>query len=408
MAFLNASNFTLERDILNISSYIFNIERILKRGETIDTPIEIPVSEFLDSNTDLKQLKIHIQQLMDFALMSDVEIDFIVKDTNKYKRRKEVQITKCDNICLFSAGVDSLSGILRANKQYDGNLVGVFVAHVDQTRNVHIYNEINTIMKQKAKIPIKILYAPPMERHGYSQIRGFLYCMYGGIYLNMMNGKRLIVSECGPTMYQPSFSPIDQVTMTTHPFVMQKTREIMKLILNRDFDLILPYENLTKAEVLMACPDITYMDKSHSCVSVGYGTHDGTCYGCIIRRLSFLAAGVKDTKYEKNPIIDCDAEQDSLLNLLRFCTDILIDYENMDFTVKENIVTYGKEDLFTRFALDVFTGIYKAKIAHGKLCDNIEETYRYVSSQIRESTFMERALTLRTKVKDPDFFNRVR
>ena len=88
---------------MNISSIIFNIERILKRGDSIDDTVEITISDLLNSNTDLSKLKEQIQELIDFTLMCDVEIDFVVKDTNKHKRRKDIQMNDCDNIWVINA-----------------------------------------------------------------------------------------------------------------------------------------------------------------------------------------------------------------------------------------------------------------------------------------------------------------
>ncbi|MGI0134017.1 MAG: hypothetical protein ACREBW_03555, partial [Candidatus Micrarchaeaceae archaeon] len=55
-------------------------------------------------------------------------------------------------------------------------------------------------------------------------------------------------------MYQPKLAPFDTVTMTTHPFVLRKVKSVLRLILGRDVQLVLPYENMTKSEVVAASP----------------------------------------------------------------------------------------------------------------------------------------------------------
>ena len=115
---------------------------------------------------------------------------------------------------------------------------------------------------------------------------------------------------------------------------------------------------MTKAEVISSLPDDISIEDTHSCISQRLRRHDGTCYGCIIRRLGSLVANKKDVSYNRNPLVEEDANKDNLLSLLLFSQEILIDYGSMPWYQKENIELYQKFDLFRRFSLDNLAAIH--------------------------------------------------
>lgn len=98
---------------------------------------------------------------------------------------------------------------------------------------------------------------------------------------------------------------------------------------------------------------------THSCITQRFGYHDGTCYGCVIRRLAALAADVPDVDYQRDPLVDSSANGSNLLALLVFCSDLLLHYGDMDSYETEKIEQYNRLDLFRRFALDNFGAVHR-------------------------------------------------
>jgi len=129
--------------------------------------------------------------------------------------------------------------------------------------------------------------------------------------------------------------------------------------MGREIDILLPFEDLTKAEVMAISPEKDGLKATHSCISQRFGRHDGTCYGCVIRRLGGLASGVEDVKYDRNPIEDESASVGNLFSLLTYCYDILTNYQGMESYEIETVEAYRKRDLFHRFALDNFAAIHR-------------------------------------------------
>ncbi len=389
--FLRFKQFFLERDILRIAYSLFEAEKVLKKTGSIQTiPLLLSTQTF--RRIDVERLKQILEELFLLILLEDVSVE--IKETNDAEARivKKVVFPKKEAIILFSAGVDSYSGIKIAEQRYK-DLLGVFVAHNDQGRVINIVEK----MKKVIGTEIRTIYAPGMGSMGYSQLRGFVYILSGGVYANLCKADKILVTECGPTMYQPLFSPYDSITYTTHPYVLKAAKDILHLLLDTRPEIILPFEDLTKAEVI-SNSRITDYSATHSCISQRFGDHDGTCFGCVIKRLACLVSGVKDVTYNKDTFSE-DSNQDNLLSALSFSEDILSNYQNMPAFQTRKIKEFGKQDLFRRYALDNLAGLMLGTSKDNALHE------RFVSD---EKLLKERISQVRQNDKKPDFNNRVR
>ena len=212
-----------------------------------------------------------------------------------------------------------------------------------------------------------------------------------------------MVTECGPTMYQPKFSPLDSITMTTHPFVVRTAARVARLLIQQEIQVITPFEDLTKAEVIALSPEKDGLKFTHSCISQRFGTHDGTCYGCIIRRLAAIAADVEDVKYNKNPISDGKARAGNLFALLNFCYGVLTNFDALEEYEIGTIKHYRKRDLFRRFALDNFAAIHQLLARNKRVIRPVREIYEDLSTKIGCRILEERLQELARPTIIPDF-----
>lgn len=385
--FLRYKQFFLERDILRVAFYLFEAEKKLKKDGFVDR-IAIPLSSQTFQRIDRDKLKEVLEELFLLILLEDVKIDLIEIEDMKSRVTKKVTFPQKEAVILFSAGVDSYSGI-KVAENYHKQLMGLFIAHNDQAWVIKIV----AAMKPLINTEIKTLYAPPMGSTGYSQLRGFLYILSGGVYLNLCKTDKIIVTECGPTMYQPLFSPFDSITYTTHPYVLKAAKDALTILLGFEPKIIIPFEDLTKAEVI-SNSGIKDFSTTHSCISQRFGDHDGTCFGCVIKKLACQVGGVKDVSYNKN-IFNGNANQDNLLNLLNFSDDLLNNYKTMPAFQKEKIEEFKKRDLFERYALDNIAGLMMG-------ADNQSQIYKkFINSN--QELFGKRIAQVREKPKAPDF-----
>lgn len=365
---------------ITLSRAAFEIENVFRSGAVVQRA-SVPVYGDL-SETGRKHLASLIHDLIVFVLVEDVGLDLRKsKFPRPTDRGRSNQVDRAKNICLFSGGVDSYAGILLAKERLR-DVRGVFCAHTDQARTIHIVRKIAHSWLSKAGVAVSELRVPRIGAHGYAQLRGFLYLVSAAAWVDATGADALLVTECGPTMYQPRFSPFDSITMTTHPVVLHYSKAVIEAILRRKVRIVTPFENLTKAEVIAISPEKRGLRWTHSCVSQRFGRHDGTCYGCVIRRLAATAAGVKDVTYARNPISDESAHGGNLMSLLAYSYDLLTDYKNMQSYELENVKIYGKHDLFKRFALDNFSAIHRLLVQGHRVRPSIRQMYVDLLSRI--------------------------
>lgn len=386
--FLRYKQFYLERDILRVAFSMFDAEKKLKKSGLVKK-ITISLSKQTFRRINISKLKKVLEELFLLILLEDIKIDIKEIEDIKGRVRKEKKFPKKDAIILFSGGVDSYSGIRIAEKEYK-DLLGLFVAHNDQTRIINIVQEI--IKKSLISTEIRTVYAPGMGLLGYSQLRGFLYILSGGVYANLYKASKILVTECGPTMYQPLFSPFDSITYTTHPYVLKAAKDALDILLENKLKVLIPFENLTKAEII-SNSGIKDFSITHSCISQRFGNHDGICFGCVIRKLACKVSGVNDVVYEKD-IFREDVNRDNLMNILVFSCDLLDNYENMPDFETNKIDEFQKYDLFKRYALDNLAGLMLSVGEKNKLFKNF---------LINKEIILERVLQVRENKKKPDF-----
>jgi len=399
MFFLRNKKFYLQRDIFNIASSVFLLEKILKKNREI-YEISIEISEKTYKKIDTNAIENNLKELFLRILLLDIKIKLIPKKQEFSKTKKEFHFKRFDAICLFSGGVDSFSGFLNSRKQFN-KIIPLFIAHSDQKGMINIINKI----KEEFSLDIKTLNAPPISKGGYSQLRGFLYFMLAGLYASLVKAKRIIITECGPTMYQPRFFPMDEITYTTHPDVLKSVKEILIVFL-KEIDIILPFENLTKAEVISSSPNKEEFSKTHSCISQRKREHDGTCYGCVIRKLGALVGGVKDANYNYDVLSEDDnpKKSDNIVSLLNMCYDILFDYNNVPDFSKENIEKFGKQDLFKRFALDNFSALFiYYELLKKRKSKFIKDLYEKTLTKLGKETFNNHIIAVRNNKIKPNF-----
>ncbi|MEM2373447.1 MAG: hypothetical protein QXI11_03300 [Thermoproteota archaeon] len=354
----------VDLDLAYIASSLFLCE-ILQRT------VKIRLNEwicFLVSEIDVwnkSHVKYLLQDILSFMIGRRPSIRFKeASGKNKFDITTRTPESKgVKSVTLFSGGIDSLSGILNVQATY-GSTAGVFVSHVNLGRVVD--KLMNDFLQKYAIQSYRV--NVQSQKAVLQQLRGFLYLSFGAISAKLLKTNKVFISEIGPIMYQPPFVPTDEVTLTTHPSLVKMSKELFREVYGVNFEFYEPFENLTKAEVIASCPEKEAIRFTNSCISTRFlysdYSHCGRCYGCLVRRISCLVAGVKDAKYGIDILVRGIGERKKggwrgrgyeiresdfkdLYVLLRFARDIL---ENKlpDFTASK-IIEFKKEELKIRF-----------------------------------------------------------
>lgn len=289
---------SLDYDLAHVAHGLFTIECDYRQKEVdLDGTITFLVDHLeVWNQVEIREI---LSDILGLALHVRSKIKFL--STPKYVEKTSPEFIKSDvnSICLFSGGIDSLSGILNTTA-YLGPTIGIFVSHAKLKNTV---NSLTTNYLSKAGIKIQTVILPRSHR-GLQQLRGLLYLSFAAIAARMYQTDKIVVSESGPIMYQPELTALDEVTVTTHPFLIRMLKRLFKEIYGFDLSFYEPFENLTKAEVIACCPDKSAIQKTHSCIVTSYAdasySHCGKCYGCLVRRISCIVAGVQDSNYGRD------------------------------------------------------------------------------------------------------------
>lgn len=304
-----------------------------------------------------------------------------------------------DYTCLFSCGMDSYSGILSASKLFP--VTGAFTLHSDFPTLKPRASKLSREVLRAEGIQLKTIVAPSHSSMA-RKTRGVLYLLNAVL----LGNKNVIVPEIGPTMYQPTFTLLDEISVTTRPQILQCAKKIAELLTGQNISIIKPNENLTKAEVAVASPRPELLRETCSCRSTMFANsgapHCGSCYACVVRRLGVEIAGVGDKKYQKDGFTGEGA--DNTAHLTRFSLDFLSDSHSLPYYVTEIIHRYGKEDLFERFALDNLAGLTLLR-EKGVRHDLQKKLLLLVQQTVDKKELNERIAAVRNSPRKPDFGN---
>lgn len=339
--------------LYHIANTIFMLEKSIKAGEIKKT---VSIDFFMDlSDEKIKKLSELLNELVLDVLCEDIKFVFCRKQIKKIKKLPEFK--QYETICLFSGGVDSTLGIIESKKKYS-EVLGLYVSHGDSGKITKKVNEITKDILNPLKIDVLKLIAPSMGM-GYAQVRGFLYILYAGIVSIFTQSKRIIISECGATMYQPKFAPFDTITYTTHPLVLKHAKIIIETILDKEIEIVTPFEDFTKTEMIKLMCDDTILSKTHSCITGRWGINCGKCYACMARMIASINLDLRLDYFKNNVFLIKD--DDMLNSFINFCFNFELNREEVDYWSLQTILRNGKEDLFLRSCRDVFLALQKLK-----------------------------------------------
>ncbi len=364
---LAASISAVDSDLASIAAGLFECEGLV-REEIIDLDDELQIL-LCQSKLINKAIEQALANLISFTLVRAPTVK-LVSAKNECADGSGRTATAARSVCLFSGGIDSLAGILKL----PGSLkptAGAFVSH-DRMASRVTYLE-DSVLRARA-IPIQKV-TIQRGRTGFQQMRGFLYLTIGAILAKLSGTDNVVVSETGQTMFLPPLAALDQITVTTHPTLVEITKEILHESYGIKFHVYEPFSDLTKAEVVSLCDAKEAIPGTNSCITTRFAnqpySHCGRCYGCLVRRLGCVVAGVKDAQYAKDVLVKGVGDRvlggwpgqaikaNDLLDLqalLRFSRDVL--EGQLDDAARFKIASFGKEDLYRRAALDVLAAMY--------------------------------------------------
>jgi hypothetical protein len=235
------------------------------------------------------------------------------------KRGKVAKVKPAPVVCLFSGGADSLAGALQAYGEINDE-PPVLVSHWDfsaisavQSRLVSelaslwgtkpVHHQIE-LTRWKNQVGSGREFPNEQSRRS----RSFLFIALG-LAVAAVRDAELWVCENGFTSINPPLTAERRATLTTrttHPAYVDGLPMTLRP-LGLKVDIRNPFETMTKGTVLKQVTEdlspatgANLFSASHSCGKPswfkGYAQRDhcGLCFGCLIRRGSFIASGIAD------------------------------------------------------------------------------------------------------------------
>jgi len=266
-------------DLYSIANGIFISESIIKGH------LDLARIEFECYGSYSNQVREQISLLIEFMFKRTVAISF-APNRQTFLFNTAPQGFANGYTCLFSAGLDSYVGFLEARRKF-GNVRAAFIRHKDQGALSTLAGQLGS---RTGSMNLKTIDAPDHE--GYTRLsRGVLYVLNSFL----LRERNVIVSEVGPTMYQPRFTLLDDVSITTHPDILRFSKRIAEEVLGTKLTIVKPNENLTKAELASVGSKNDSLVQTCSCRNTMFAAapipNCGTCYSCVVRRLALFCSG---------------------------------------------------------------------------------------------------------------------
>lgn len=225
-----------------------------------------------------------------------------------------------EKVVLLSGGADSAAGALRARSEAgDHVLVSHFGGNGIGAGQRHIASEIQRLLpagsaQQHLQVGFRRRRAQPnglmFENENSTRTRSLLFLALG-LAVASINKVSLWIPENGfaslnPPMGADQFGSIS--TKTTHPWFLHELEQILTTV-GAQGAITNPFAAMTKGEIFSWVGETlgesdasAFLSATESCGftnkrfwAVERSHHCGTCFGCLLRRASFAAAGIADT-----------------------------------------------------------------------------------------------------------------
>ena len=212
---------------------------------------------------------------------------------------------RCEEVILFSGGLDSLTGAIETLENSAGRVA--LVTHLSASKRMP--HQKLLVAKLQRLYPGRVLWLPVAaqmamtpRRESTQRTRSLLFTALAFTAARMLEGRRVTFFENGIVSQHLPFG--DQVTgtmatRTTHPLGLFRLADLMSLVAGDDVTIANPFEWLTKTEVLEKLRELGAEDlvpHTVSCSRVWRRTktkpHCGVCSQCLDRRFAVLASGL--------------------------------------------------------------------------------------------------------------------
>ena len=309
----------LAHDLLEIAAYVYYADCSISRGRETDVYAEkwqrkfnfiIPVSN--PSRWNEPDVKDSLKETLDFLTGDDFSFTFTLPRPRPGQLYLDFAGTLppfpgADSVCLFSGGIDSLIGSLFILKER--NERPLLVSH----RSVPLMDSrqkrlVKLLQQQNApwEFPHLSVWINRMGNRAAEMTqrsRSFLYLSIAASVASQLKMKRIYLCENGVVSLNIPISPQTVgtlLTRTTHPKFLSLFNHLIQKLFSDDLSVENPFVFHIKTQLLEMLKGWNLSELLEATVSCSYTQGKttlqpqcGTCFQCVGRRFSVIAAGME-------------------------------------------------------------------------------------------------------------------
>lgn len=276
--------------------------------------LEVPVSD----PSQWEPVKVQFQRLLGF-LSGDTWTLAFRKALAPKEQVSDNRFAGAKRAVLLSGGADSAVGALLSRHGLD--TPQVLVSHVGLTTLAPVQQRIADRISELIDGPKQIHQQIHFSRHvkqfegsrfpdeTSTRTRSFLFLAFG-LAIASMDGLPLWIPENGFASLNLPMTADQRgslSTRTTHPLFLEQLAALASAA-GAHAEIENPLSGMTKGEMFRLVSELVgddaasgFLSATHSCGHTGHRNFNisplqqcGVCYGCLLRRASFLAAGLQD------------------------------------------------------------------------------------------------------------------
>lgn len=308
-------------DLVRLAATVYAADRSVRRkvGQVNWTSRSIRLTVPVLDRAAWTAIKPDLEELLGFLSGDRWELVF-EKDSESHKPAAANPYPTAKRVVLLSGGADSAVGALRARVD---DVEHVLVSHVGASSISPVQQSIAQQIRQHRPAGgqqhhQQILFTRSLRQPGgerfpgelSTRTRSFLFLALG-LAVASLNEVPLWIPENGFASLNPPLGQ-DQLgslsTRTTHPWFLSELSRLAAQA-GAQAEIINPFASQTKGEMFRWVADQfgddaggAFLSSTNSCSNtnrrfdgMSAKKHCGVCFGCLMRRASFAAAGLKDS-----------------------------------------------------------------------------------------------------------------
>ncbi|WP_147378923.1 hypothetical protein [Mycobacteroides abscessus] len=312
-------------DLVRIASAVLSADRSVRRSGRLSSwnQREIAIVVDVTATDPWDAVKDELEALLGFLTGDIWHLAFVQQ--RGVPEQAALRAIGASRIVLFSGGADSGAGALLSAHELHGAATQALVSHYSDKNLAPLQRALaqttETLFPGTLVDHVQIHHSRGRKtvngtnyrKEDSTRSRSLLFLAFG-LAVASVDRIPVWIPENGYASINPPLSPNRRgslSTKTTHPAFLQGLSEIL-LKVDAHGDVINPFANATKGEMFRRVRDLVgadvasgYLSETTSCSHTGAKTFGisrhvqcGVCFGCLLRKASFIASGVVDrTEY---------------------------------------------------------------------------------------------------------------